>query len=196
MKAFEISDAAEFNGADVQAASEASVGDQHAGNCHDGVVKWFDATRGFGFVVAKAGDILIHFSQLREHGRRTLPEGTTVSCTAMKAARGLQATKILSIDLATATGPDLDRRTDDRRRRTDMNEMLQSAGEFEPVVVKWFDRLKGFGFVNRPGQSEDIFIHMETLRRGGLVEIEPDKPLRARIVKGEKGPLAVVVEPV
>ena len=166
------------------------------GNAHTGTVKWFDATRGFGFVVAPAGDILVHFSLLREHDRRTLPEGATVDCLAISGARGLQATKILALDLSTAIGPDLDLRANDRRSRVDLDAQLASAGPFEPVSVKWFNRLKGYGFLIRPDGEEDIFVHMETLRRAGLIDVEPDQPLRARIAPGDKGPLAVIVEPV
>ncbi len=69
-----------------------------------GRVKWFDATRGFGFVVSEGidGDILIHFSVLREHGRRSLPEGALVECVPMQLDRGLQAKRVISIDVGPA----------------------------------------------------------------------------------------------
>src|SRR6476620_6358520 len=69
-----------------------------------GRVKWFDATRGFGFVVSDDvdGDVLLHFSVLREHGRRSVPEGAIIECIPVKLDRGLQAKKVLSIDTSAA----------------------------------------------------------------------------------------------
>jgi len=161
---------------------------------HAGAIKWFDVTRGFGFLVDEdqAGDILIHFSVLQPHGRRSLPEGARVECLAVRRQRGLQATEILAIDLSTAIEPAPRQRGDSDR--LDPMEMLDQAGEFEAVAVKWFNRLKGYGFLVRTTDAADIFVHMETLRRAGLHEVEPDQPLRARIVEGRKGPLAVAVE--
>jgi len=162
-----------------------------------GTVKWFDATRGFGFVVSDdiQGDILIHFSVLREHDRRSLPEGAIVECLVADQERGLQARKILSIDLSQAVMPELARAQDDRSDRINPAALLESAGPFEPVKVKWFNRLRGYGFlVREENEDEDIFVHMETVRRGGLAALSPDQPLRARIAPGRKGPLAVEVE--
>jgi cold shock protein len=159
-----------------------------------GAVKWFDSTRGFGFAVTDIGDVLIHFSLLRDHDRRTLPDGATVVLDAVETVRGWQASKVLSIDLTTATGPDADVRAAERRVRGDPQALLDTAGPPEPVSVKWFNRLKGYGFVVRPGSDEDIFLHMETIRRAGLSDVVPEQTLQARIVEGQKGPLVVEVE--
>ena len=162
-----------------------------------GTVKWFDATRGFGFLVSEQakGDILVHFSVLKEHDRRSLPEGAVVECLVAEQERGLQARKVLSIDLSRAVVQESGRHAAAHSDRIDPSALLDQAGAFEPVRVKWFNRLRGYGFLIREDDdSQDIFVHMETVRRGGLNDLIPDQPLRARIAMGRKGPLAVEVE--
>ena len=154
-----------------------------------GRVKWFDATRGFGFLVSEEldGDILLHFSVLREHGRRSVPEGALVECVPVRLERGLQAKKVLSIDLSSAL-PQQPRSSIPPAERADRKALADAAGEFEPVEVKWFNRVKGYGFVNRVGlDGEDVFVHMETVRQSHLGDLQPGQRLDARIASSGKG---------
>jgi cold shock protein len=159
-----------------------------------GRVKWFDATRGFGFLVSDEieGDVLLHFSVLREHGRRSVPEGAVVECVPVRLERGLQAKRILSIDLSSALPPQ-PRSSMPASERADRKALAGDAGEFEPVEVKWFNRVRGYGFVKRPEESggEDVFVHMETVRSAHLPELEPGQKLEARIAPSAKGLTAV-----
>jgi CspA family cold shock protein len=159
-----------------------------------GRVKWFDATRGFGFLVSDQvdGDVLLHFSVLREHGRRSVPEGATIECVPVQLDRGLQAKKVLSIDVSTAL-PQPARSSIPAAERADRRALAESAGAFEPVEVKWFNRVRGYGFLKRPDEAggEDVFVHMETVRNSHLSELQPGQQLEARVAPSGKGLTAV-----
>jgi CspA family cold shock protein len=159
-----------------------------------GRVKWFDATRGFGFLVSDQvdGDVLLHFSVLREHGRRSVPEGATIECVPVRLDRGLQAKRVLSIDVSTAL-PQPVRSSMPASERADRKALAETAGAFEPVEVKWFNRVRGYGFVKRPDElgGEDVFVHMETVRISHLPELQPGQHLEARIAPSGKGLTAV-----
>jgi CspA family cold shock protein len=159
-----------------------------------GRVKWFDATRGFGFLVSDEveGDVLLHFSVLREHGRRSVPEGAIIECVPVRLERGLQAKKVLSIDTSAAL-PQQPRSAMPAGERSDRKALAENAGAFEPVEVKWFNRVRGYGFVKRPDElgGEDVFVHMETVRMSHLGELQPGQRLEARIAPSAKGLTAI-----
>ncbi|CAH1660460.1 Cold shock protein CspB [Hyphomicrobiales bacterium] len=154
-----------------------------------GRIKWFDVSKGFGFIVPDNGmpDVLLHVSCLRRDGYETANEGARVVCEAVQRARGLQAFRIVSMDETSAIHPsELPART----RVT----VVPTSG-LEQVEVKWFNRLRGFGFVTRGEGTPDIFVHMETLRRYGLMELKPGQMVLVRFGNGPKGLMAAEVRP-
>jgi len=150
-----------------------------------GSIKWFDVSKGFGFIVPDNGlaDVLLHVSCLRRDGYQTAPEGARILVEAIERPRGYQAFRILSMDLSTAIHP-----SQLPPARTHVQ--VTATSGLEKAVVKWFNRLRGFGFVSRGEGTEDIFVHMETLRRTGVTELVPGDMVYVRFGKGPKGLMA------
>ncbi len=155
-----------------------------------GAIKWFDVAKGFGFIVPDDGgpDILLHVTVLRRDGFLLAPEGARVVCEAQKRVKGLQVFRVISLDESTATHP-----SQLQAPRTHV-QVVPTSG-FEIAIVKWFNRIKGFGFLTRGEGTEDIFVHMETLRRYGLTELKPGDGLLVRFGNGSKGLMASEVRP-
>lgn len=154
-----------------------------------GQVKWFDPTKGFGFVVSEEGgpDILLHANVLRNYGQGSVVDGSAISIMVQDTQRGLQATEVLSI-----TPPE----TEESLPLRDMVEFSPediASKPIEPARVKWFDKAKGFGFANVFGNNEDVFVHVEVLRRSGLSDLQSGEAIGIRMVDGERGRMAIEV---
>jgi len=153
-----------------------------------GHIKWFDVAKGFGFIVPDNGlpDILLHVTCLRRDGYQAANEGARIVVEAVQRPRGLQAFRILSLDESTALHP-----SELPLPRTHV-QVVPTSG-LEPAVVKWFNRLRGFGFLTQGDGKPDIFVHMETLRRYGIAELKPGEQVYVRFGDGSKGLMAAEV---
>ena len=154
-----------------------------------GVIKWFDVAKGYGFIIPDNGmaDVLLHVACLARDGYQTAYEGSRVVCEVIVGPKGLLASRVISMDQSTAIHPS------QMPPRTHVS-VVPTSG-LERAQVKWFNRLRGFGFLTRGAGTPDIFVHMETLRRFGMTQLQPGQFVLVRFGPGPNGLMAAEIHP-
>lgn len=156
-----------------------------------GKVKWFDAGKGFGFILPDdgGGDVLLHANVLRAYGQGAVSDGAEIVVMVQQTARGRQAVEVVSI-VPPPMPP-----TTEMAEIADIDAEMLASLVLEPARVKWFDRARGFGFANVFGCEGDVFVHIEVLRRSGFAEVQPGEAICLRCIDGRRGRMAVLVAP-
>lgn len=155
-----------------------------------GRVKWFDPAKGFGFIVSDEGgsDVLLHANVLRNFGQGSVADNARIIVNVQKTARGAQAVEVIEITPPEST--EVIAATDEHIGPDQAEIDLLPV---HPARVKWFDKTKGFGFANLFGSSQDVFIHIEVLRRSGFSDLQPGEAVGLRVVDGKRGQMAAQV---
>ncbi len=161
-----------------------------------GTVKWFNAEKGFGFIVADdgSGDVFLHLSALRQAGLETVDGGATIVCAVSRGPKGFQVDRVIEVDESTATPSVQHRPRSPLGYDRPKHAPLTDVGEFVSATVKWFNPNKGFGFITVDESSPDVFVHMQTLRRCGVATLDSGQEVRVRIGQGAKGPQVSDIE--
>jgi CspA family cold shock protein len=173
----------------------------------DATVKWFKADKGFGFVELGngSGDAFLHVGALQQAGYESVPPGAKLKVIASKTMKGMQVSRVMSVDTSTASAapPPRSPRPFDgggregggrdgggrpQRFQPDMSNAVEIGGR-----VKWFDATKGFGFIAGDDGGKDIFIHVSVLRNAGLQQLVEEQPVNVKVVETPKGREAVSI---
>lgn len=158
----------------------------------EAVVKWYNPTKGFGFVAPADGtpDVFMHAEAVRTTGHTELPPGAKLRVRVAQGQKGPQVTEIIEVDLSTAeadqgagggfrSGPRPDRfggapggaPRGPRPDRFGGGGGAGASGERQSGSVKWYNPTKGFGFIAPQGGGTDVFVHATALERAGLRDL-------------------------
>lgn len=127
-----------------------------------GTVKWFDPTKGYGFVDSPefSGKILLHVSPLRTYGLSSVAKAVHIEFEYQKTTKGARITKVTNVI-----------QPDTSIAISDLNDA--EFASLVPSVVKWFDASRGFGFVCLYGTNEEVFFHSGVIEKSEVSDVFP-----------------------
>jgi cold shock protein len=174
--------------------------DEPSGPVIKAVVKWFKPEKGFGFVELSdgSGDAFLHATVLGRGGVQEVQPGDTLDVRVAQGQRGPQVTEVLSVDTSTGgvaaapRSPRMGAGNGGFRPPGDDRAPLEVTSQ-ESGTVKWYNALKGFGFIVRDGGGKDVFVHASALQRAGLTALNEGQRVVVDIAEGRKGPEAAAI---
>jgi CspA family cold shock protein len=158
-----------------------------SGPALDGIVKWFNPEKGFGFVELAdgSGDVFLHVAVLQAAGHDTVEPNAKLSLQVEPGQKGRQVTAVLSLDATAAGHAQVTRpppRASTSRTRPDPSTATSVEG-----TVKWYNPDKGFGFVSCGDGEKDVFVHASVLQRAGVPSLGENQRVSMKVVKTQKG---------
>lgn len=160
-----------------------------------GHLKWFNYVKGYGFVTTDDGqDVFLHLSCLRKAGLSFVEEGSEIWCNAVNGSRGLQAIAVTQVRPVVASDQPRQYQAEDASVMEQHGSAIgEPDGDYLNATVKWFNKIRGYGFLNVENSPTDIFLHVEVLRRSGIAVVQPGDRLKVTLEEGDKGLAAKTV---
>jgi CspA family cold shock protein len=157
-----------------------------------GKVKWYNALKRYGFVELSdgSGDAFLHASALAGISVDALQPGVTIELRTAPAQRGVQVTEVISVDSSTAAPP----RPTRKSSRSQLDRPPLEASFQEMGTVKWYNAVKGFGFIVRDAGGQDVFVHVSALDRAGITGLNEGQRVFVGVAEGQKGPEAASIQ--
>jgi len=150
-------------------------------------VKWFNTTKGFGFVAPTDGspDTFLHMAALEAAGLPAPTEGAIIKCEIGPGKKGPQVVRIIEVSGGGAArpahrpGPSAD---------ADQDSGLSAEGAQQVAcTVRWYCPVRGYGFLIPEDGQDDVFVNAKVVRRAQLSVLEQDQRVVGAVVMTHKG---------
>jgi cold shock protein len=156
-----------------------------------GVVKFFNPQKGFGFIVRDDGgeDVFVHISAVEQAGLTDLADGQPLEFTLVDRGGRISATNLriegepMAVERSGGGGG---------AAGGDRGPQRQLTGEKASGTVKFFNAMKGFGFIQRDDGQPDAFVHISAVERAGIPTLNEGDRLEFELEVDRRGKTAAV----